>query len=276
MSPTHLDRWAEAFAGRRVLVLSGAGCSTPSGIPDYRGPTGRLRRRRPMTFDTFRGSEAARRRYWARAVVGWPRFAAARANPAHLALADLEARGVVTGIVTQNVDGLHGDAGSRNVVELHGSLHAVVCLGCGRRHRRSDVQSWMLAANPTWEPTWAAAAPDGDAHLPDDRIDTFVVAPCPTCGGILKPDVVFFGEAVPRPRVERVRAWVDACEALWVVGSSLAVFSGYRFVRRAAERGIPVGIVNVGPTRGDDLATLRTHADVAAFLPALARRLSPA
>ena len=253
--------------GRRVVALTGAGCSTESGIPDYRGE-GRSRRA-PIQYQQFVGSEAMRRRYWARAVAGWPTIAAARPNPAHRALAALEERGLVAGVITQNVDGLHGAAGSRRVVELHGALARVRCLGCGARCARDDLQARMLAANPGWLEVLAAAAPDGDAELGDDVIARFVPPACRRCGGALKPDVVFFGENVPRPVVDAAWALFDEAEVLLVVGSSLAVFSGFRFVRRAAERGVPVAILNRGPTRGDPHAAVRLDATAGVALPQL-------
>ncbi len=252
------------LSGRRVVALTGAGCSTASGIPDYRG-AGRPPRKSIQHHD-FITSEAHRRRYWARAVVGWPVIRAARPNAAHLALAALEDAGRLAGVITQNVDGLHGAAGSRRVVELHGALAWVRCLGCGVRTPRDDVQARMLAANPTWAPT-AHAAPDGDADLEDTA--GFAVVPCEICGGILKPDVVMFGDNVARPIVDAAWALLDDAEALLVVGSSLAVFSGYRFVRRAAERGVPIAIVNRGPTRGDAHAAVRVDADAGETLSAL-------
>ncbi len=271
----HARDLATVLRGRRVVVLSGAGCSTPSGIPDYRGPTGRRRRRTPVTHDVFVADPKARRRYWARAVAGWPRFRSARPNAAHRALARLEAAGLVSAVVTQNVDGLHRVAGSRNVVELHGSLHRVVCLSCRTAFDRDTVQRWFLHRNPGWARLAARAAPDGDADLPEPDLARFRMVDCPACGGILKPDVVFFGAAVPRPTVERVRALVAEADVLWVVGSSLAVFSGYRFVRQAHAQGTCVAIANLGPTRADDLAHLRIEADVADLLPAVADLLVP-
>lgn len=256
--------------GAAVAVLTGAGCSTESGIPDYRGPVTRRLARRPIQYRDFLRDPATRRRYWARSIVGWPRFAAARPNPAHRALAALESAGVVTGVVTQNVDRLHHVAGSRRILELHGALAEVVCLDCGAVERRDALQERLLSLNPGFEPGAAAQAPDGDADLAPERIDAFRVAGCLACGGALKPNVVFFGENVPRPLVERAYELVGESGALLVVGSSLAVFSGYRFVKRAAERGIPIAIVNMGDTRGDPLAEVCVDAPAGAVLPRLA------
>jgi NAD-dependent SIR2 family protein deacetylase len=269
-----VERLTEVLAGRRVAVLTGAGCSTESGIPDYRGD-GRPVARAPIVHDAFVRSAHVRRRYWARAMVGWPRFAAARPNAAHAALAALEEAGVVAGIVTQNVDRLHQAAGSRRVVELHGALADVRCLACDAGEPRAEVQRRLCDANPGWiERAAAAQAPDGDAELPPDDLASFVVVGCRRCGGALMPRVVFFGGTVPRPTVDSAFALVDGAEALLVVGSSLAVYSGFRFVRRAAERGLPIAIVNLGPTRGDDLGAIRVAERAGALLPRLAAVLA--
>ena len=271
-----VDELVGALAGRRVVALTGAGCSTESGIPDYRGPgpDGRPRPpRTPVMYREFVASEAARRRYWARAVLGWPAVARARPNPAHRALAALEERGALAGVITQNVDGLHGAAGSRRVVELHGALARVRCLDCGALAGRAAVQDRLLAANPGWPARAAALAPDGDAELDGELVARFAVTGCDGCGGRLKPDVVFFGENVPRPLVDAAWALFDEAQVLLVVGSSLQVYSGYRFVRRAAERGLPVVIVNRGPTRGDGEAALVIDGRAGAVLPELVDRL---
>lgn len=244
----------------RLAVLTGAGCSTESGIPDYRSPGGAWSRHKPVQFGEFVRSAAARRRYWARSYAGWSRFAAAEPNRAHAAIRDLEDLGLVEHVITQNVDGLHQRAGSRAVVELHGSNHRVVCLECGDARPREEVQSRIRDANPHWNAAVLASAPDGDAALADDLIEAFEPPCCALCGGALKPDVVFFGENVPRDRVERSFAAVDAAGALLVVGSSLAVWSGYRFALAARDRGKPLAILNLGPTRGDALAALRVEA----------------
>lgn len=266
-----IDALADLLATHRTLVLSGAGISTDSGIPDYRGPDAAPRA--PMRYQTFLRDEAARRRYWARSSVGWPVTARARPNAAHAALARLERRGVVAGVLTQNVDGLHQQAGSRRVLELHGSLAAVICLDCGVRSARAVLQERIRRANPAFHAEADDVAPDGDVEIPDALTRDFVVPACTTCGGTLKPDVVFFGENVPKPRVDRAWRMLDEAEALLVLGSSLTVYSGYRFVRRARERGAPVAIVNDGPTRGDGDAALRSHGRLGEVLPALAERL---
>ena len=257
-----------------TVVLSGAGVSTESGIPDYRGPDSPRRERAPISYQAFVGDATARQRYWARSSVGWPRFAAARPNPGHDALARLETTGHVQGVITQNVDGLHQAAGSESVVELHGALADVRCLRCGRRTPRTAYQRRLLQVNPGWPPASAALAPDGDAVLPDEATRSFRVPGCQRCGGILKPDVVFFGESVPRRRVDAAWDLFDRAEMLLVVGSSLAVYSGLRFVRRAVEQAHPVGIVNLGPTRGDAHARLRLQGRTGALLPKLAQMLT--
>ncbi|HEY8379041.1 MAG TPA: NAD-dependent protein deacetylase [Nannocystis sp.] len=271
----------ELLRGRRVVVLTGAGCSTESGIPDYRGLTAPQPPRKPMTYQEFVGSDAARVRYWARSAVGWRRIATARPNPAHYALARLEAGGVVRGIITQNVDGLHHAAGSRRVVELHGALAWVRCLDCGARRARAEFQERLVALNAAWAERLAriagdgdvASAPDGDAVVPDHLLEGFRVPACEACGGVMKPDVVFFGENVPRERVDEAWRLFEEGEVLLVVGSSLAVYSGRRFVDRARQTGIPIGVVNLGPTRADDVAAVRVEGRVGEVLPALAAAL---
>jgi NAD+-dependent protein deacetylase sirtuin 4 len=259
--------------GRAVLALTGAGCSTRSGIPDYRGPTAPRRRRQPIQVREFLDDAQVRRRYWARALVGWPRFRAARPNAAHEALATLERAGHVFGTITQNVDRLHHAAGSRNVIELHGALHRVRCLVCGEYEDRDELQARLLALNPQLARFDVDAAPDGDAELPDGLVADFRVAACRACGGLIKPDVVFFGETVPRPTVEAAFSLVREAEVMLVAGSSLMVLSGLRFVREAAKRGIQIVIVNLGPTRGDSLATACIEADVSEILPRLCTAL---
>lgn len=256
-------------AHRRLLLVTGAGISTGSGIPDYRDREGAWKRPPPMSFQAFTGSGAARRRYWARSLLGWPRFAQARPNAAHLALAALQAQGRVQALVTQNVDGLHQAAGSTGVIDLHGRLDRIVCLGCGQRSARTDFQHALVAANPDWVELPAGIAPDGDADLDEVDFSGFVVPGCPHCGGMLKPDVVFFGEAVPRARVEAVQAHLDAADAVLVVGSSLMVWSGFRFVRAAAHAGKPIALLNRGLTRADGLATLKCEVDIATALAAV-------
>ena len=252
--------------GRRVAVLTGAGCSTESGIPDYRGPESRGRVRTPIQHRAFVGDALARKRYWARSAVGWRRFSTVEPNAAHRALAAM----TLTGLVTQNVDRLHQRAGSRDVIELHGALAEVRCLACPATESRDEVQARILALNPGFE-TAAELAPDGDTELEPPA--GFQVPACRACGGILKPDVVFFGDNVPRPRVEAAFAITDAADVLLVVGSSLTVYSGYRFVLRAAERGQKIAIVNLGSTRGDPHAHVRIDARAGDVLPRLASAL---
>jgi len=264
------------FAGGGVAVLSGAGLSTESGIPDYRGATGRLRRAEPMTYQTFTGTAAARRRYWARSHLGWRYVAGALPNEGHRAVAELEHRGLLTGIITQNVDGLHQAAGARRVIELHGSLGRVFCLGCGERTSREHLDARLRAANPDWEGRVAGITPDGDAIVDDAAAATFRVVDCESCGGLLKPDVIFFGENVPGPRVEDCYRLVERSAGLAVFGSSLTVMSGYRFVRHAARHGIPVVIINHGATRGDVHAAATLDAPLGVTLTALAAGLPPA
>lgn len=261
---------------RRAVVLSGAGCSTESGIPDYRGPTGVMRAREPMRFQEFIKSSDGRQRYWARSAVGWARFAVAAPNAGHRAIAALEQVGRVHGVITQNVDGLHGQAGSQRVVELHGSLHRARCLHCARLIDRESVQARIAAENPGFFASVAQSrelAPDGDVHLSPEEVARFVPPSCASCGGPIKPDVVFFGENVPDHTSRAAWALLDSAELLIVAGSSLAVYSGYRFVRAAAERGLPVAIVNRGVTRGDAHASLRIDAGVGDAFSKLAREL---
>jgi NAD-dependent SIR2 family protein deacetylase len=264
-------RLVELLAARRVVALVGAGLSTESGIPDYRG-AGRAPRA-PIQHREFLRSERVRARYWARSLVGWPRLSAARPNDGHRALAALEAAGVVRGVITQNVDGLHQLAGSRHVVELHGSLARVRCLDCGAGETRAAVQERMRALNPDWQPGAAASAPDGDADLEPAAVEAFRAPACLVCGGVLKPDVVFFGDNVAPAVVSEAWRIFDEGEALLVLGSSLTVWSGFRFVRRAAERPVPVAIVNLGPTRGDALADVRVSEPLGHVLPRLAAAL---
>ena len=262
------------MADGSVIVLSGAGLSTESGIPDYRGPTGRTRRAEPMTYQTFVGGQAARQRYWARSHVGWRHVARAIPNAGHRAVAELERRGLVAGVITQNVDGLHTAAGARQVIELHGRLDRVLCLSCGGRTDRDQLDQRLSAANPGWAQEAAYQAvinPDGDAVLDDALVEQFQVVNCGTCDGLLKPDVIFFGENVPRTRVDDCYALVERAGALVVLGSSLTVMSGFRFVRQAAKLDIPVVIVNQGETRGDELATATLNAPLG---PTLTRLLA--
>lgn len=261
-----------------VLILSGAGLSTESGIPDYRGPTGLARRATPMTYQAFIGSAEARQRYWARSYLGWRHIGRAVPNAGHRAVAELSRRGLLTGIITQNVDGLHQAAGpvmgGAAVTELHGSLHWVICLSCGQRTPRTDLARRLEAANPGWDAQPAAAIkPDGDADADPEAIASFVVADCSACHGMLKPDVVFFGENVPRSRAEACYALVDRSSALVVLGSSLTVMSGLRYVRHAARGQRPIVIVNQGVTRGDAYATATLDAPLGQTLTELVTRI---
>jgi NAD-dependent SIR2 family protein deacetylase len=290
--PGGLAALAGLVAGGRVAVLSGAGLSTESGIPDYRGPTGLARRAGPpMTYQAFTGSAAARQRYWARSHLGWGHIAGAQPNAGHRAVAELGARGLLSGIITQNVDGLHQAAGAGHaragvaaaglapaepVIELHGSLSRVRCLGCGARTPRLDLDRRLRQANRAWAPGPAVPVnPDGDVELADEQVASFRVVDCAACGGVLMPDVVFFGENVPRPRVDTCFALVERSAALVVLGSSLKVMSGYRFVRHAARIGVPVAIVNQGPTRGDPHAAIAVDAPLGDTLTELLRRTPP-
>jgi NAD-dependent SIR2 family protein deacetylase len=274
------DELRELLRDRSTVVLVGAGCSTDSGIPDYRGPNGRLRKRQPMQFEEFIGSPEGRARYWSRSAVGWPVFSAARPNPAHFALASLERAGRVTGVITQNVDGLHQAAGSREVVELHGSLARVRCLECGASACRHAFQDLLESRNRDWlerlrgkRDGAVAHRPDGDAELSEDALSGFRVPACSACGGVLKPDVVFFGENVPRATVDAAWRLMEHAQVLLVVGSSLTVFSGRRFVYAARKACVPVAIVNLGRTRADELANVRVEGSLSAVLPGLAEEL---
>jgi NAD-dependent SIR2 family protein deacetylase len=258
-----LRRWIARH--RRVFALTGAGCSTASGIPDYRDDNGEWKRRPPVMIQAFRTQDAVYRRYWARAYAGWPRFTAAAPGSAHRAFAAWEGAGTLARLVTQNVDGLHQRAGSRAIIDLHGRLDVVVCLACGARTSRAALQSTMAAANREWQPV-TTAAPDGDADIDGGGVGSFEAPHCVRCGGLLKPDVVFFGENVPLDRYEAARRALAQADALLVAGSSLMVFSGFRFVHHAQEAGLPIAIVNRGRTRGDDLAELKVEGDVGAIL----------
>ncbi|MFF5175693.1 NAD-dependent protein deacetylase [Micromonospora sp. NPDC000089] len=269
-----LDALAALVGGGGVVVLSGAGLSTESGIPDYRGPSGAARRHSPMTYQTFTRDPVARRRYWARSHLGWRMIARAAPNDGHRAVARLAAAGLVDGVITQNVDGLHTAAGSAGVVELHGRLDEVVCLDCGNHTSREEVDRRLREANPGFHAAAGAVNPDGDVELDDAQAAGFRVVDCGFCGtGMLKPDVVFFGETVPPQRVARCFGMVDGARLLLVLGSSLTVMSGRRFVLRAAKAGVPVVIANQGPTRGDGYARLTVDAPLGRLLPALADRV---
>ena len=241
----------------RLFVLTGAGCSTDSGIPDYRDANGGWKRPQPVTYQAFVGELATRQRYWARSLIGWRRFGRAQPNATHHALARLEQLGKLTLLLTQNVDRLHQAAGSENVVDLHGRLDRVRCLACEQRMSRTDFQAALLPLNPAWADLDAADAPDGDADLDGQDFSRFQVPSCPHCAGLMKPDVVFFGENVPRERIAAgMRALHDA-DAMLVVGSSLMVYSGYRFAHAAARAGKPIAAVNIGHTRADPLLSLK-------------------
>ncbi len=266
-----VEEIADLLRGRRVLALTGAGMSTDSGIPDYRGPDSVPRT--PMTYTEFVSGHAAQQRYWARSHIGWQRLGRARPNDGHRALAALERSGALAGVVTQNVDGLHRRAGSRRVIDLHGRIDDVVCLDCREISSRSDLHGRLHERNPGFGAALTSeTAPDGDVEFDDTA--GFRLVGCRSCGGVLKPDVVFFGENVPPERVRRAFAAVDDAEALLVAGSSLTVMSGLRFVRHAARAGTPVVLVNRGLTRGDPLATCRIDAGCSQTLRALVPLLS--
>jgi NAD-dependent SIR2 family protein deacetylase len=250
----------------RLFVLTGAGCSTDSGIPDYRDTDGGWKRPPPVTFQAFMGEETTRQRYWARSLVGWRRFGRAHPNATHRALARLEQDGKIDILITQNVDRLHQAAGSRNVVDLHGRLDLVRCMQCETRSSRGDFQHALECDNPGWLQVDATDAPDGDADLDGLDFSSFYVPPCPHCQGILKPDVVFFGENVPRERVDAGMRAAQEADALLVVGSSLMVYSGYRFAYAAARAGKPIAALNLGRTRADPLLSLKIDQPCAAAL----------
>ncbi len=269
VQPAAAQRLREWLAPlRRVFVLTGAGCSTDSGIPDYRDADGQWKRAQPVTFQAFTRDPSTNARYWARSFVGWPRIAQARPNAAHRALAQWESSGRMSVLLTQNVDGLHQRAGSRAVIDLHGRLDCVACLGCGADSPRAQMQERLAELNPGWAGLDAATAPDGDADLEGRDFASFRVPACVQCGGMLKPDVVFFGENVPRERGRRATDALQASDALLVVGSSLMVYSGFRFARMASEAGLPIALLNRGRTRADELAGLKIEADAGEVLSA--------
>jgi len=251
----------EAFVDRhrRLFVLTGAGCSTSSGIPDYRDADGQWKRSQPVTYQAFMGDETTRRRYWARSLVGWRRIRRARPNDAHRALARLEAMGGVELLLTQNVDRLHQAAGSSRVIDLHGRIDRVRCMGCEQRTPRDELQNELGRLNAGWLDLDAKEAPDGDADLESADFSSFAAPACRRCGGVLKPDVVFFGENVPRDRVDAAARHLSDADAMLIVGSSLMVYSGFRFVQLAASAGKPVAAVNLGRTRADGLLTLKAE-----------------
>jgi NAD-dependent SIR2 family protein deacetylase len=271
-SPADIGEAAHALEGRRIVVLTGAGMSTDSGIPDYRGEG--APKRNPMTFDQFRDSLDYRRRYWAGSHLGWKMFDAAQPNDGHRILAELEHAGVVSGVVTQNVDGLHARAGTRRLVDLHGSMGRVLCLDCGQAFARASIAERISADNP-WldEPDAITLAPDGDADVTD--YSSFVVPACSVCGGTLKPDVVFFGEFIPSERFQEASALVAGAEAMLIAGSSLVVNSGIRLLEQARRRRLPIVIINRGFTKGDSRATVKLDAGAAETLADLRRYLLP-
>lgn len=263
----------ELLRGGNITVLSGAGLSTESGIPDYRGSDGK-RRVTPMTYGEFVASPANRQRYWARSFVGWRRFSGAAPNDGHRAVANLQRLGVIRAIITQNVDGLHQMAGAHHVLELHGNLDLAWCLNCGESTSRVELNVRLSEANPQFEGVAREIRPDGDVVLPDEAVAGFHPPRCLVClSDLVKPDVVFFGESVPKAIVEQGFSHVEASSGLVVLGSSLKVMSGYRFVRRAAAIGIPVAIVTLGPSRGDDQATIRLDAPLGVTLSRIVKDL---
>jgi len=267
------EQLVELLRSGNVTVLTGAGLSTESGIPDYRGPDGK-RRVVPMTYGEFVASPTNRQRYWARSFVGWRRFAGATPNHGHRAVAALQRLGLVRAIITQNVDGLHQLAGARDVLELHGNLGRARCLACGETTQRAELDGRMGEANPHFEMIAGDLLPDGDVVLADDAVTSFRQPRCLVCqSDLVKPDVVFFGESVPKTLVDQCFSHVEASEGLLVLGSSLQVMSGYRFVRRAADNGIPVAIVTRGPSRGDDKATIRLEAPLGVTLSRIVQDL---
>jgi NAD-dependent SIR2 family protein deacetylase len=255
----------------RLCVLTGAGVSTSSGIPDYRDEDGAWKRARPVELRPFMTRPEVRQRYWSRSTVGWPVISRAQPNDAHRALARLETMGIVQLLITQNVDGLHAAAGSQNVIDLHGRLQIVRCMQCDHTLPRAELQRQLLASNPTWAEIEGRVAPDGDVDIEGRDYSQFIVPDCAHCGGILKPDVVFFGETVPRERVARAFEGVAQADALLVVGSSLMVYSGYRFAEAAAAAGKPIASVNLGRTRADHLLTLRISEPCDEVLSSVAR-----
>ena len=268
LSLWRLQDWLHAHP--RVVVIGGAGCSTEVGIPDYRDRNGQWKRPQPVTYQAYMGDVLVRQRYWARSMLGWGVMGQARPGSAHQALAQLEQQGRLELLITQNVDGLHDAAGSLNVVDLHGRIDTVRCMDCDKRSARADLQQRLLALNPAWAQLYAAPAPDGDADLEARDFSGFVVPACPHCGtGMIKPDVVFFGETVPRERVQTCMAAVARADAVLIAGSSLMVYSGYRFVLAAHEQGKSIVAINQGVTRADALLAFKVEADVGQVLMGL-------
>lgn len=272
----HLDMLLQAMANDDFLVLTGAGISTPSGIPDYRDSEGVRRGRQPMMYQEFLAAPESRRRYWARAMLGWPRVRQARPNAAHEALASLQSHGGISGLITQNVDTLHDQAGSQDVIELHGSLHRVLCLDCGQRSERDAIQQLMESQNPYLAGVDAVQAPDGDTLLDPAFEARFQTPCCPHCDGErMKPDVVFFGENVAQPTAARAMAAAENAGGLLVIGSSLMAYSAFRLCRVIADRGKPLMAINLGKTRADDLLDLKIEASCEHLLPLLTQHLTP-
>lgn len=277
MNQPHSDRQARLREflerNRPLFVLTGAGCSTDSGIPDYRDANGDWKHPQPVQYQQFIQHHSVRQRYWARSMLGWPRVSGARPNGAHRALVLLEKKNYLKLLVTQNVDGLHRRAGQNRIIDLHGDLARVLCMGCGRRFSRHAIQSALISRNPGFRDTAAAVAPDGDARSADAGLSGFDVPSCHSCSGVLKPDVVYFGEAVPRHRVNRSFETLGDCRGMLVVGSSLTVYSGFRFCRRAKELGLPLAAVNLGKTRADAMLDLKLEMNCAAALAEIAEIL---
>ena len=271
----HFNTLCQAMADGDFLVLTGAGISTPSGIPDYRDSKGVRRGRQPMMYQEFLAAPESRRRYWARAMLGWPRVRQAQPNAAHTALADLQRQGRISALITQNVDTLHDQAGSQDVIELHGSLHRVLCLDCGQRSARDDIQQRMVEQNPYLAGVDAVQAPDGDTLLDPAFEARFQTPQCPYCEGErMKPDVVFFGENVAQPTAARAMAAAENAAGLLVVGSSLMAYSAFRLCRVIADRGKPLLAINLGKTRADDLLDLKIEASCEQLLPLLVQHLT--
>ena len=271
----HLDTLLQAMADDKFLILTGAGISTPSGIPDYRDSDGVRRGRQPMMYQEFLAAPESRRRYWARAMLGWPRVRKARPNAAHEALATLQQRGRISDLITQNVDTLHDQAGSQDVIELHGSLHRVLCLDCQQRSPRDGIQRQMEIDNPYLAQVHAVQLPDGDTMLDPTFEERFQVPRCPRCNGErLKPDVVFFGENVAPVTAARAMTAVEHADGLLVVGSSLMAYSAFRLCKAMVEQGKPVIAINLGKTRGDELLQMKIEASCERLLPLLADRMS--
>lgn len=268
------DRLAQFMEQHQPLfVLTGAGCSTASGIPDYRDEKGEWKQAQPMDYRDFIGHESNRKRYWARSMLGWPKIAGAEPAAVHHGLLQLERAGLTRHLVTQNVDGLHQRAGSRQVLELHGNLQWVICLGCGERIARSEVQDYLLQHNADFSPGDGKIAPDGDIHLRGVDYESFRIMPCPGCGGILKPDVVFYGESVPREKVESAYKYLEQSAAVLILGSSVMVYSAYRFCRRAVATGLPIAAINRGITRADGELALKLEEDCGETIMALLSHL---